>query len=165
MKQFNFTYRLLMVYLIVQIPIGCLKSQEFSIPIYFEDAKGNKDTIIYGLDEIGTKDMDTIFGEKNIIDVPINKELDVRITDELYQRHFNDSTGQFHTKKQIVSNKGDLNTDLLTEPVWIHESQITDTNNNSMPDDENAFFCNSHGRPYFELIDFYGRIRFVRGHR
>lgn len=42
-------------------------TQEFSFPLYFEDASGAKDTIIYGYDEDASDGIDSVFGEENLI--------------------------------------------------------------------------------------------------
>lgn len=75
--------------------------QEFSFPIYFEDAVGNKDTIILGYDINATDSIDIIFGEVNILGQPLHSEFDVRSTDE---NGFFTTNGSFHTKKQIIKN-------------------------------------------------------------
>ena len=79
------------------------KGQEFSFPMYFEDAIGNKDTLIFGYDINGTDTIDPIFEEVNIIDIPLNSVFDIRITNEWYNRFYQDIPGTFHTKKQIIS--------------------------------------------------------------
>ena len=79
-----------------------LYSQQFSFQMFFSDAIGNKDTITLGYDPLATKGIDDIFSEENIIDVPLKSTLDVRITDEYYNRTYKDMDGTFHTKKQII---------------------------------------------------------------
>lgn len=43
---------------------------EFEFELYFEDAAGNKDTLIIGYDENATDSIDTSFGEINLINQP-----------------------------------------------------------------------------------------------
>ena len=77
--------------------------QEFSFAMYFEDAAGNKDTLIVGYDINATDTIDSIFGEINIISQPLDREFDVRVTDELLKRsHSPTLTPTYHTKKQII---------------------------------------------------------------
>jgi len=70
--------------------------------MFFSDAIGNKDTITLGYDPFATFGIDDNFGEENIIDVPLKSTLDVRITDEYFNRKYNDMDGTYHTKKQII---------------------------------------------------------------
>ncbi len=73
--------------------------QEFSFEMYFEDSLGNKDTLIMGYDILATDTIDSIFGEINIVSVPLDSVFGVRITNEWYSGGYE----TFHTKKQIVS--------------------------------------------------------------
>lgn len=52
----------------------------YEIPIYFEDAVGNKDTVYIGLSEYATNEIDAQFGEVNLIDVPFDSVFEVRLT-------------------------------------------------------------------------------------
>jgi len=79
-----------------------IHSQQFSFQMFFTDAIGNKDTITLGYDPLATYGIDDNFGEENIIDVPLKSTLDVRITDEYFNRTYNDMDGTYHTKKQII---------------------------------------------------------------
>ena len=77
--------------------------QEFSFSMYFEDAAGNKDTLVLGYDLNATDSIDNLFGEINIISQPLNNDFDVRVTDELWKRNYNPPlTPTYHTKKQII---------------------------------------------------------------
>lgn len=55
--------------------------QEFSFSMYFEDAVGNKDTLILGYDPAATDGINLQFGEENILYDPFIKDLDVRASD------------------------------------------------------------------------------------
>jgi len=71
--------------------------QEFSFPIYFEDAIGNKDTLTMGYDINGTDGLDTVLGEINIIGVPLDTSFDVRISDAFW----NNGNGTFQKKYRL----------------------------------------------------------------
>lgn len=75
--------------------------QQFSFQMFFTDAVGNEDTITLGYDLLATENIDTSFGEVNIISIPLDTSLDVRITNEWKNRMYNLS-GTMHTKKQIT---------------------------------------------------------------
>lgn len=98
MKKIN---TLLILILLSQLSSG----QEFSFKMYFEDSLGNKDTLIIGFDVNGTDTIDTEFGEINIIAVPLDTILDVRISNEWQNRLYQNIPGSFHTKKQIIEKK------------------------------------------------------------
>lgn len=88
--------------ILCQLLIGsCLLCQDIQFDMYFEDAKGNRDTITLGYDVRATGGIDSLFGEKNIIDEPYKEGLDVRITNEWVSRDREGKPGTFHTKKQI----------------------------------------------------------------
>jgi hypothetical protein len=72
--------------------------------MYFEDAIGNKDTLVLGYDLTASDSIDPAFGEINIISNPIGAGLDVRVTNEWGNRYFSGMPGTYHTKKQIVKN-------------------------------------------------------------
>jgi len=105
-----------------------VSGQEFSFQMYFEDAIGNKDTLTIGFDINGTDTIDTEFGEVNIISIPLDTSLDVRISNEWHNRLYQNIPGTFHTKKQITEKKDcgiwySLNSiDIFTNnwPVHVH---------------------------------------------
>jgi hypothetical protein len=92
-------YILICILTLSQIAQG----QEFSFQMYFQDSAGNKDTLTMGYDINATDSIDAAFGETNIISTPLSSGLDVRITNEWYNRP--QLAGTFHTKKQIVDSK------------------------------------------------------------
>lgn len=55
-------------------------SQTFSFEMYFEDATGEKDTLIFGYDAIATDSIDLSFQEINIISQPWSNQFEARIT-------------------------------------------------------------------------------------
>lgn len=83
-----------------------MNGQEFIFEMYFEDAIGNKDTLVIGYDINATDSIDSVFGEKNIISVPLDSLFDVRMTDVWLKKSSapipSQEYGSFHTKKQIV---------------------------------------------------------------
>lgn len=90
---------------------------EFSFKLYFEDAIGNKDTLIIGNDSLATVGIDTTFGEKNIITQPWNSNFDVRLSNEYWLKEGNGllfpDTIRFQTKKQIINkNLSNVNTNI-----------------------------------------------------
>lgn len=56
-----------------------LASQEFQLPIYFEDSAANRDSITIGYDDSATVNIDPAFGEKNMLGNPYSNNLDVRV--------------------------------------------------------------------------------------
>jgi len=89
----------LIFYIISLTVFNASFSQEFVFSMYFEDASGNKDTLFLGYDISATESIDAIFGEENIIDIPLDEQFDVRVTNANYNY-----SGTFHTKKQIINN-------------------------------------------------------------
>lgn len=67
------------------IPIYTMAQEEFSFELYFEDALGNKDTVILGYDPNATDVIDITFGEVNILSQPWGSNFDVRIGDRSYE--------------------------------------------------------------------------------
>lgn len=61
--------------------IQTLYSQEFSFPLFFEDALGNKDTLYFGFDENATSGIDEELGEVNLIKQGVNTTLFSFFTD------------------------------------------------------------------------------------
>ena len=55
-------------------------SQTFSFEMYFEDATGQKDTLIFGYDATATDSIDASFQETNIITQPWSNQFEARIT-------------------------------------------------------------------------------------
>lgn len=72
--------------------ISAAQGQSFLFQLFFLDAQGNRDTIILGTDDLATDTIDTALGEVNIIGVPIDTGLDIRITDE-WRNYYKPSLG------------------------------------------------------------------------
>lgn len=103
MKKLQYT----IFFLLITFSLGL--AQVFEFPIYFEDAFGRKDTIVYGYANGATPGIDTAFGEVNIKGQPYDG-LDVRIAD--YEDLFSYfcflptddclNHSSFNTKRQIT---------------------------------------------------------------
>lgn len=100
MKQKKTIY-CLVVFLIQLIAIE-VYSQEFSFPLYFEDATGNRDTLILGYDPNATDSIDPEFGEINIVDQPWKDQLDVRTGEVKYYGDWENVAPLYESKIQIV---------------------------------------------------------------
>ena len=83
--------------LILFLPLSLI-GQEFSFSMYFEDAVGNKDTLVLGYDPAARDDINIQFGEENISHEPFIKDLDVRTG--LLENYYM-SSDSFLTKKHI----------------------------------------------------------------
>ena len=73
--------------------------QEFSFSMHFEDAVGNKDTLILGYDQAATNGINLQFGEENILYEPFIKDLDVRTG---ILKEYDWQPDSFLTKKHIT---------------------------------------------------------------
>lgn len=78
-------------------------AQEFVFSMYFEDAAGNRDTLVLGYDINATDSIDDTFGEINIISQAWDEDFDVRVTNSHYSVNPGPHT-MYHTKKQIIKN-------------------------------------------------------------
>jgi Secretion system C-terminal sorting domain len=74
-----FLVNLLLLLLSYQCVLAQMKIPSFQMPIYFEDAKGNKDSIVVGFDESADyTEIDSLFGEDKLF-TPFDSVFDVRI--------------------------------------------------------------------------------------
>jgi hypothetical protein len=55
-------------------------AQTFSFEMYFEDAAGGKDTLVFGYDAAATDSIDVLFQEINVISQPWSSQFEARIT-------------------------------------------------------------------------------------
>lgn len=84
-------------------------AQEFSFELYFEDALGNRDTLVLGYDPLATDSIDIAFGEENIIAQPWDSVFEVRISDYYYENptflptSFNSKKGIFKKRNHSFS--------------------------------------------------------------
>ncbi|WP_047546561.1 T9SS type A sorting domain-containing protein [Psychroserpens sp. Hel_I_66] len=112
--------------------------QEFSIELFFEDSAGNQDSIILGYDDNATDDIDNSFNETNIITIPYNSGLDVRISDELQARttYPNPIPATYHTKTQIFQKNCPTNFSIQSIDIVTNNWPVSVTWNNLLFDDE-----------------------------
>ncbi|MES2284710.1 MAG: T9SS type A sorting domain-containing protein [Bacteroidota bacterium] len=109
------------------------QAQQFSFQMNFVDVAGNTDSIIVGYDINGTDTIDALFGETNIIGVSPNNTLDVRVSNEWYNRTYLAASGSYQTKKQIVSYNCDgFWSPIQTIDIRTQHWPVTMTWNNSL---------------------------------
>jgi hypothetical protein len=87
------------------LPAICYSQEEFSFELYFEDAIGNKDTLLLGYDPLATDSIDVAFGEVNIINQPWSSVFEVRAGDDNDIWHPPGGVVQvpnYQSKKQII---------------------------------------------------------------
>ncbi len=85
-----------------------LNAQEFSFPLFFEDAIGNRDTLILGFDSNATDSIDADFGEINIVDQTWNDIFDVRAGEVKYYGIWEEMPPTYNSKKQIINRTCDF---------------------------------------------------------
>lgn len=92
---------------------GAFAQEEFSFELYFEDAMGNKDTLVLGYDDNATDSIDASFGEVNISSQPWDGIFEVKA---MSRNSFHNLTQQeetlsncFQTKHQIAKKRCDYN--------------------------------------------------------
>lgn len=78
---------------------------QFELRLYFEDAAGNRDTLIIGDDPMATNLIDTIFGEENIINHVWDSIFEVRVSNKYWENYPFADTALIQTKKQIVNKE------------------------------------------------------------
>jgi|SRR5690554_194582 len=94
------------------------QTPEFEFQLYFEDAAGNKDTITLGYDVNATDSIDTSFDEVDIVNLPWENGLDVRIG----KSRFLPNT-EYLSKRQILAPFCDpniVNQFVTSEEATIH---------------------------------------------
>ncbi len=111
MKQLLFTFILLFV------SWSSFSQEEFSFTLYFEDAVGNKDSLILGYDEDGTQFLDEQFGEVDISNEPWDSVFEVRASENILPNPSSTNNPIYYSKKQIVekicTNSSAMHFDLL----------------------------------------------------
>ncbi len=112
--------------------------QEFSVELFFEDSAGNQDSIILGYDDNATDAIDSAFGETNIITIPYNSGLDVRISDEMIARNTypDPIPATYHTKTQIFQKNCPTNFSIQGIDIVTENWPVTVTWNNLLFDDD-----------------------------
>jgi hypothetical protein len=136
------------LYLLSLILFNCFlaHAQQFSFPIYFQDAAGNRDTIVLGYDNAATDSIDSFDGT-NIISQPWKSVLDVRITNEYYRRYMSLGNGSYHTKRNIKKTSCQFTTTTNTLEIVSNNWPITaswDSSLFSMPCTQGSFFTSIH---------------------
>jgi hypothetical protein len=113
-------------------------SQEFSVELFFEDSAGNQDSIILGYDDNATDGIDSSYNETNIISIPYNSGLDVRISDEQKARttYPNPISATYHTKKQIFPKNCPTNFSIQAIDIVTENWPVTLTWNNLLFDND-----------------------------
>ncbi|MCB0434441.1 MAG: T9SS type A sorting domain-containing protein, partial [Mangrovimonas sp.] len=111
--------------------------QEFSFELFFEDSEGNQDSIVLGYDQNATDDIDSAFGEDNIISVPYNSGLDVRVTDEqkALTNFPNPIPATYHTKTQIIQKNCPTSFSVLAIDIVTENWPVTITWNSTLFND------------------------------
>ncbi len=97
--------------------------QQFEFALFFEDAKGNKDSIVLGYDNSATYDIDADFGEKDISLQPYDSVFEVRGAAYQYPLECNriNNTDQliFESKKLITQNSCDYDVPLESQSAMV----------------------------------------------
>lgn len=101
--------------LLLFIPFWSYAQEEFSFELYFEDAIGNKDTLVLGYDPLATDSIDSSFGEVDIINQQWDSIFEVRAGDDYSFWH--PSGGMipaplYQSKKQIIDKSCDFDYDI-----------------------------------------------------
>jgi hypothetical protein len=97
---------------------------EFEFQLYFEDAAGNKDTLIIGDASVATNLIDTVFGEENIINQPWNSVFEVRASNKYWEGYPFADTALMQAKKAIV-NKDEVGNNYITFDIKAENWPVT----------------------------------------
>jgi hypothetical protein len=93
-----------------------VNGQQFEFTLYFEDSKGNTDSVILGFDNSATYELDTAFGEKDISQIPYDSVFEARGATYQYPLECNSLNNRdqliFESKKLITYNSCDFNVPL-----------------------------------------------------
>jgi len=89
--------------------LNILTAQDFEFDLYFEDSKGFRDTVSIGFAEDASLQIDSIYGEVNIVGIPLNANIDVRLTN-WEEEQFKEEPVPIQTKKQVY----DVSKEILT---------------------------------------------------
>ncbi len=89
-------------------------SQEFSFYLHFQDALGNKDSLLLGHDPTATSGWDAQWGETNIKDQPWDSTFEVRVIPDLYEL--------WHLSDQDFQELDTFNTKVSFSTLGEHES-------------------------------------------
>lgn len=134
------------------------KSQKYSIPLYFEDSAGNRDTLYFGEDSSATFGIDERLGEVNFVNEPLDSTFAVFFTDavsgEMYDGGFDcylekPQTLTYISKKQF----NDFHDAHYSLYDWIELGMISKhwPVTISWNQKEMADYVSSQGRPLWNL--------------
>lgn len=118
----------LLLLIIFLLPTFSLFAQQFSFPLYFEDALGNKDTLVFGYDNTASDSIDASLGEIDIKNTPYDSSFEARITDcypvmlHCFVNSFDPSA--YHLKKQIHQNKCALLHQFVVYSIYLKGSHF-----------------------------------------
>lgn len=82
--------------------VSSLSAQEYELKMYFNNTQGDKDSIIIGYDTNATYDIDSVFGESNILGRAYGEDLEVRASIYEYEDIRNEDTRIIESKKMII---------------------------------------------------------------
>lgn len=108
----NALYRLLLHTFLLS---GIVHGQEFNFEMYFEDALGTKDTLVFGYDALATYGMDATLNETDISAIPWSNDFEVRLSDyNYYSGEYHTDTYDFYSKKQIQLKSCGVSNNLIS---------------------------------------------------
>lgn len=106
-------------FLLISIcPLVLFAQEEFSFELYFEDALGNKDTLILGYDPNATDSIDTAFGEVNILNQPWDNVFEVRTGEA--KPNWSSSSSAYESKKQVIDKTCIFDFDIFINMVAVN---------------------------------------------
>ncbi len=113
-------YLILLVFALFQLNVN---GQQFEFTLHFEDAMGNKDSVILGYDDLATHNVDTMFGEMDISDHPYDSVFEVRGAAYQYPLECNHLNNRdqllFESKKLITQNTCDFGASFEGESAMV----------------------------------------------
>ncbi len=116
-----------LIILLFWLPLVFFSQEEFSFELYFEDALGNKDTLVLGYDPLATDSIDVAFGEVNIVNQPWDSVFEARALNLTWNSNglvFDSIINS--SKKQISKHSSDIIIGVKTSNI----SDVTMTWNN-----------------------------------
>ena len=78
-SMYRFRVLKLLLSIFIFLSLKTVQGQLFSINMNFQDAAGNRDTLILGYDSNASDTIDTFFNEMNILSTSFDTGLDVRV--------------------------------------------------------------------------------------
>ncbi len=137
-----------------------LYTQDFSFEMCFEDAEGNRDTLIIGYDTYGSRDtINPDFGEENIADIPFDSVFDVRITNQvdINGANWDYDYELYHSKKKIVEPPvKSVNIDIHAIHWPVTASWNPELFDN--PELNGSLFTPLHGQFWWDMINHFSNF-------